>query len=489
MKELQTYGHEPVLLCGNPTGSSLLHVYCDGIHLLASDHPAVLLDAVIRNGWPLTVSHESVTCFLALGLIPMPRSLFSEVHVLGIGDKLEGVHTPGGWQLKQQIDFPYFSRFSRQDQSPDPGRLMGLLTAATGRALASVSSPVLMLSSGKDSTALAAALARLGRDDVRCLTFVAETDQDEDGYARALCRRLGLPHERISIPAGQPLEAGVLNAFFRNAPLPCGDDCQIPYVMALHRAGGSDGVLDGSGNDVYVGHVPSRNDRLRTRLRIRPHLLATALEAVVPFGTRADQLLRSPVELCFLQGLFRRREVSRFYPSAAEGEPLENLLPEVAEALDVFDFRACVRGRHYDQGSCALKAMMACSAFGRRCLLPWCDGAVVDYYFNLPRESRFDDRTFTNKVLLREMLRREIDYPDAELGKLYFQFDRIGFFVTNQARVYDEILGCRYWNKRAAEELLRNIYRRLPRNPRVGVALNAWFLLSGWLNHNRWLNP
>ncbi|MFU8781326.1 MAG: hypothetical protein ACNA71_09950, partial [Kiritimatiellia bacterium] len=112
----------------------------------------------------------------------------------------------------------------------------------------------------------------------------------------------------------------------------------------------------------------------------------------------------------------------------------------------------------------------------------------IDYYFNLPESARFDRQTYTNKVLLREMLHKEIDYPDTELGKRYFQFDRIGFYEANKARVYEEILECAYWDRVASEKLLADIYRRLPRNARVGVSLNAWFLLSGWLNHNRWLH-
>jgi len=489
MDRIQEYKHGSVTLTGDSTGSTLFYVYHDGVCLLASQDVVALLGAVRAKGLPLTVASDAICYPLTQGVVPLPRSMFAEVRVLGIGDVLDCRCEAKGWDLQHRVDFPYFAAASRQDQHSDPELLMSLLTGAVSRQLDGHDAVALMLSSGKDSVALAAALAQLGRKDVRCFTFVANTDQDEDGYARTLCRRLGLSHERIEIPVQCSMDADILTNVFRDAPLPCVDDCQIPYVYALHAAGGVDAVLDGSGNDVYMGHVPSRNDRWRDRLRLQSRTFARILERCMPYGTKLDQLLRDPVEHCFVQGFFRRHEVERIFPAAAMDDAWKVPLLDAYERLDTFDFRALVRGRHYDQGSCALKAFVACEAAGVRCLLPWCDADIIDYYFNLPESARFDRYSYTNKVLLREMLRKEIDYPDAELGKRYFQFDRIAFYLTNRKLVEDEILGCSMWDRRASEKILVKLYRRLSRNSRVGVALNAWFLLSGWLNHNRWMNP
>ncbi len=488
MTDVVKYKDGPVTLHGMASGRTCLYVYCHGPHLLACENASVLLEHIRQNRLPLSLASTAAGQFLTLGVVPLPASIYNEVRMLGVGDRMTVNKRPAGWVSSHEVDFPYFAAQSRQDVRPDPKRLMELLTSAVERQLKGVGTAVLMLSSGKDSTAIAAALARLGRRDVRCLTCVAETGQDEDGYARMLCKQLGLRHDRICIPADRPVGDDVLTAFFRNAPLPCADDCQIPYVLAVQQAGAADAVLDGSGNDVYMGHVPSLNDRRRAQLRVRSRWLAGGLAEVIPYATCASQLLCDPVELCFLQGLFRMREVRGFYHLPPTDSGFRTLMEEACRGRDLFDFRAYVRGRHYDQGSCALKAFMVCGASGRQCLLPWCDNDVIAYYFNLPQQARFDKATFINKLLLREMLRCEIAYPDRELGKRYFQFNRVAFYNQNRARVQDEILGCRYWDRVGSERLLRAAYRRLPRNPRVGVALNAWFLLSGWLNHNRWLN-
>ncbi|MBT3193783.1 MAG: hypothetical protein HN341_14645 [Verrucomicrobia bacterium] len=476
-------------ISGDVTGCPVLYVYCDGDHLLSDPDPGALFDAVKSRGLSLEVSPEAVSHFLTAGLIPYPLSIFRHVYALGVGDRLRATQVAGKWTCEHSVDFPYYSEQSSGESIADPRQLLALLTQAVQVQIGDSASPTLMLSSGKDSTALAACFAELGRRDVQCLTFVAETDADEDGYAKALCDRLGFAHERVSVPLGQPFPEGVMRSFFSAAPLPCADDCQIPYVYAMSKVSGSGGcIVDGSGNDVYVGHVPSKNDRRRDWMYMRNRPLARTLERLVPCCTRGAQLLRNRAELCFLLGLFRGREVHRFYQEYVDAEAFWQHALDELRGRDVFDFRAVMRGRHYDQGSCALKATVASAAFGMRSAFPWCDDAVSQYYFNLPQASRYDQKQFVNKLLVRDMLSEAIDYPADTIGKRYFQFDRIAFFTANRELVRSEILGCSLWNRKQSERLLNALYGRLPHNRRVGVALNSWFLLSGWLNHNRWMN-
>ncbi len=477
-----------VEVSGDLTGSPILYVYCNAELLLADPDPAALFDAVKALGLPLEVSPEAVSHLLTAGLMPFPLSIFKHVFALGVGDRLRATCVDGKWTCKHAVDFPYFSEQSTGESVPAPQRLLSVLTQAVQKQVGDVASPMLMLSSGKDSTSLAACFAELGRRDVHCLTFAAETDADEDHYAKGLCKRLGFSHQRVAMPCDKPFPVDVMQTFFAKAPLPCADDCQIPYVYAMSQVGDAGCIVDGSGNDAYVGHVPSLNDRRRSHLALRRRWLAHTLEAVIPCCTRGAQLLRNEAELCFLLGLFRGREVRPFYRNYVGTDAFWRPSLDAFGRRSVFDFRAVMRGRHYDQGSCALKADMASAAFGLRCAFPWCDEDVIRYVFNLPAAQRFDSERFVNKILVREMLRKTVDYPDSEIGKRYFQFDRIGFFVANAEIVKSEILGCSLWEAGAAEALLGELYSRLPRNNRVGVALNAWFQLSGWLNHNRWMN-
>jgi asparagine synthase (glutamine-hydrolysing) len=476
-------------LRGDDTGAILLHVYSADGQVFADADPVVLLDHVKKARLPLSLSSAALARFLALGVVPLPGSIFKETMMLGIGDRVRFQWRAGAWAAtRSMVDFPYYSERSREDQAPDPKRLHDLLCAAVQRSLPSQKAVTLMLSSGKDSTALAIALAALGRRNADCITFVTTGGPNEANEAGALCRKLGLKHRTASIPDRQPVNGEALTRFFENAPLPCADDCQLPYWALTRECAAESVVLDGSGNDVYMGHVPSRNDRWRRALRLRNAWLAKQAETLIPYGTMADQFLRSPAQLCLMQGLFRPREIRRIFPQASDmNDDIFGVPVGTATDLDAFDYRALVRGRHHDQGSSALKMYSACHAAGLQPQLPWCDPAMVAYYFHLPRKHRFDQRSFTNKLLLREMLRLEIGYPDRMIGKKYFRFDRIPFFMNNEARVKDEILACPLWERRASAALLEDVYRRLPRNARVGVALNAWFLLSGWLNHNRWL--
>ncbi len=263
-------GDDHVEIAGDLTGYPVLYVYCYEATLIVDSDPATLFDAVTALGLSLEVSPEAVSHLLTAGLIPFPLCIFKHVYSLGIGDRLRATRVDGKWMCEHTLDFPYFSERSTGDSVPDPQHLLSLLTRSLHDRVGHVASPMLMLSSGKDSTALAACFAELGQRDVRCLTFVAETDADEDRYAKALCDRLGFTHERISVPRGIAFPDDILQSFFSDAPLPCADDCQIPYVYAMSKAADAGGcVVDGSGNDVYVGHVPSKNDRRRSWMYIR----------------------------------------------------------------------------------------------------------------------------------------------------------------------------------------------------------------------------
>ncbi len=484
---VQPDGEGCFLISGDQTGSPVVFVYCDGEYLFADTDPAALFDYVVAEKLPLDVSAEAISHFLTAGLVPIPMSIFQQVFTLGIGDTLRATAAGGEWLCTHELDFPYFEERSTGRSRPDAGMLKSLLVQSVERQLAGESDPVLMLSSGKDSTALAVALSELGRADVNALTFVSETQVDEGEYAAELCRRLGLSHRRISVPRDKPLPSDLFDRLFQTAPLPCADDCQLPYLYAMSEAEGAGSIMDGSGNDVYVGHVPSRNDRRRQLLRVRNRRLAHVLESAVPSCTRRAQLLRNSAEIIFVLGLLHHREVERFYPGFVETDPFWCSAVAPFQQRSVFDFRAVIRGRHYDQMSVALKAVTAAGTIGAGVAFPWCDDAVADFYFNLPQERRFDSRRFVNKLLVREMLRDAVDYPDAEIGKRYFLFDRFAFFLANAERVRGEILACPLWDSAASEALLDVLYTRLPHNERVGVALNSWFLLSGWLNHNRWV--
>ena len=116
---------------------------------------------------------------------------------LAAGDQLEATARDGDIEVDLSHDFPWGISKSRQDQEPDTTRFMSLLADATDRQVAAAGGQgVLCLSSGKDSVAVAVALAQSGNTQVPCVTFSAHEDDTEYLYAQGSVRtpRPRTPH-------------------------------------------------------------------------------------------------------------------------------------------------------------------------------------------------------------------------------------------------------------------------------------------------------
>ncbi len=133
------------------------------------------------------------------------------------------------------------------------------------------------------------------------------------------------------------------------------------------------------------------------------------------------------------------------------------------------------------------KQVLAASALGMGASLPWADHAVADYYFNLPEEHRYSARPAKNKLLLRKMLLRYLDYDADAIGKHYFSFDGAGFLARNIEFVRAEIDSCALWDKQGVG-LVHSWLDQIDDRPMLYHSLLTLFMVSGWHNHSRHLS-
>jgi asparagine synthetase B (glutamine-hydrolysing) len=115
---------------------------------------------------------------------------------------------------------------------------------------------VLYFSGGIDSGLMAARLARLGRHDVRLVTFAFDLTDEEHLLAMRMASRLGFRCEVIPFQApGQA--AAVLDRAGRDYSFPFGDISTIPTNLLIHGslawAGQSGTVVEGTGADGAFG--------------------------------------------------------------------------------------------------------------------------------------------------------------------------------------------------------------------------------------------
>jgi hypothetical protein len=340
-----------------------------------------------------------------------------------------------------------------------------------------------MQSSGKDSTGLLLGLAEAGRNDVLAVTYDPRFREREAPDAERLARRFGLAHRTVG--ADPVAEREALLRLLERAPTICADVALLAYTAVLERCGAPGGVvLDGLGSDLYMGYVPSRRDRLLAAVSL-PRRVPALWGRVEPpaLGARAAYLLKSmlmyPAERALAGSRLAPRTVRELLPADTVFSTFFAELDRHHRRRNPVDFRAYVRGRIYDGCGTMLKARLAAAHTGARAAFPWCDGALIDYCFHLPRSARYDARRGTNKHLLRELLRRDVGETRYLRHKGSFRYDVRRFVGANEACIRAELARARplfeqldRWGDFLLERRSSHVH---------AYALLTLFVLAAWL--------
>ncbi|QJA06281.1 hypothetical protein FVE67_05440 [Thermosulfurimonas marina] len=216
----------------------------------------------------LRPSPRGISFLLLSGVIPTPWTIFENLFVLNIGDYVEINAEKGQLILHFGHYFPF--SLSERDQSllPDENRLLSLLAEAVFRGWRPQAPVYLFQSLGKDSNTIALALHEAGFRDLTCLTLSTGDYKDESPVAEKIAKRLGFRHRRLPVP--QKISPSILREigrFFREIPLPCVDGASLAYPLyALEVDFSGTNVIDGSGNDIYFGHVPRPVEYYRQKI-------------------------------------------------------------------------------------------------------------------------------------------------------------------------------------------------------------------------------
>jgi hypothetical protein len=184
----------------------------------------------------------------------------------------------------------------------------------------------------------------------------------------------------------------------------------------------------------------------------------------------------------------RLHESRAIFSHAVNTSPYWRDVSRLTDGLNLVDLFGAVTERHQGPGGSMQKQVLAASAIGMGASLPWCDHAIADYYFNLPEHDRFSRKPAKNKLLLRKMLLRYLDYDADVVGKHYFSFDGAGFIVRNMDFVRSEIDSCGLWDA-GGLALIHGWLDQVESRPLLYHSLLTVFMVSGWHNHSRYLKP
>ena len=427
------------------------------------------------------LNEDSLSFFLVNGLIPFPYSPFKEVSALGVGDELQN--------NTHHINFPYFNNLSSNQTKPTFEKYLRLLSQSIQKKVKDKKA-VLMLSSGKDSVALALAASKIDSTNITCVTYASENFKDDESFfASNLCKELGLTHKTIRLSNVNSDQSDLLNSFFQSSIFPISDPAAIPYILCLNEVKKEldfEIVLDGMGNDIYMGHVPSKNDIYKNIFNtISPYFQKARI--LIGHESKLNFFFNTRSENTFPGRLFSQLEINKFLDNSFNVRNFWVEQDKKYKNLDNFDFRSIIRGRNYDQNVGMMKGHLSSALFNAECFFPFCSKSVSLEYFNMQQNHRFNKSDLKNKVFLRKLLSHYINYPDLEIGKKIFGFEGEKFIQNNKDYIIDNIRACNMWNHNGVNQVIERIYKNNNSNNYYWCALYNLFMLSGWLNHSKYI--
>jgi asparagine synthase (glutamine-hydrolysing) len=211
-----------------------------------------------------------------------------------------------------------------------------------------------------------------------------------------------------------------------------------------------------------------------------------ALQRVFRVDSPMNYFARSRAEATLPGRTMRVQHSRKLYPEAVDTSRYWYDISRETRQLELIDLYAAVHTRHTGPGGSLQKLRLVANAKGMSVGLPWCDNDVADYYFNMKERYRYDRHSGKNKLLLRRMLYRYLDYDADAVGKHYFEFDGARFLLRNDEYVRSEIHACSLWDSEGLD-LVDGWLDRVESRSLLYHALLTIFMVSGWHNHSRFL--
>lgn len=464
-------------ICGDPTCAEPQYFsIIDDEFFVSSDIQSVLSEKH-RHGYAIEVNPVAISCLLHDGFVSQPYTVYKDVFVVSMGMCAALNHG----LLSFHLEFPFLKSKSLQDRRADCATLLRMLVDAVNKACAERTATLLMLSAGLDSTPLALGLKEAGRDDALCVTYTDGDDLDEAALARSNCARLGLRHETHHLNIRSDSVCGLLQSYAMAAPEPCADPALTACVSLISRYADKETVvLDGSGNDAYFWKPPRLLELAKARLGLHRFPRLRGIRRALPMHLQHERLLATPLErLLFAGPNLRHCDTRVFYPSSVDTHSswLE-LYNQVV--LPIEETRSSIRSTFLGPAAQMMKTRNAAISVGAVARFPWTDHEVANYCFNLPAHHRFNP-SGKNKVIIRELLRKFVDY-DETIGKRAFKFDKRRFIEAHLDFCREEILNCALWEP-PIERSFNGLVRALARGARTETALVTLLMVSLWHNH------
>jgi asparagine synthase (glutamine-hydrolysing) len=481
------------ILRSDLAGEYPLYVYLspDREYLLYANSIAELLehDDVPK---PLEITNRGVSFLLQSGTVPPPHTVYKDIYVVGIGDSAEIKHTDGKITLNFSHNFPFRDKYRDKEGAPDETHLLELMAEATISRLDESKPTYLFHSAGKDSNTIALAMAEAGyQDKITCITHQSKGEKDESEISRKIAAKLGYKHQ--TVPELKSLDKKHIDSiyhYFENLPLPSTDNVTLAYPLyATQFDFQGKNILDGCGNDVYMGYLPDETNYKRAAIFSKLHPLRPITGRLSSAGWLST-ITRTRSEWTGMFGL-SYGDTKKILPAAEDIYPFWREEDRKRADWDYLDLRSDIRGCITEPGIFQLKVRLSASIYDNNLILPFTNEKVATYLWKLPSRYLYDKKHFKNKLILRKMLKERIGLDSDKLGKMAYVFDFYAILMLMRKEVDEEILSCGLWDSRGVTEVLDSFYRKIAANPakaeKITTLLQRLYLISIWYNQSRYV--
>lgn len=445
---------------------------------------------------PLKISNEGLSFLLQSGVVPPPKSIYENIYILEIGNILKVKTVNNKLDLEFEYEFPFYNknRLKKEDMTPDVNKILELVANATIDRIDTSKESFLFHSAGKDSNTIAVALAEAGwQDKITLVTHKSKGKSDESEISKSIANKLGFNHRILrEVDSLETKDKKVVDNYFEKMPFPCTDNVTLAYpfysnqMPELHKSN----IIDGGGNDSYM-MTPLRSREKKVLPISKMVSNIQFLRKYINSESSLTPFFRLAPEWFGMNGL-NYGDAKLIFPSINEISSFwKNEVLKRRELEDI-DFKTDIYSTITISEMHIRKARNFSDSIASNLILPFANENVANYFSKMPGEYLFNRKTLQNKLILRELLDKKINLDSDKIGKMAFTYDSHSLITENWELISLEIMSCKIWDQKGILQLLNRMKNSINgkgwSSGASGRLLYRLYLISGWLNKNKWVN-
>lgn len=400
-----------------------------------------------ENAFRLSIDPDSVKMFLHYLYIPSPKTIYSEVRAVEPGECIAFTAEDGVSRIQfteEVLGYPWLLRGSNSypDSETALATFEDLMIKAVERQISKTKKTGILLSGGKDSSAIAAAAALSGQKNVECITVgFDETEIDEGAKASEIARHLGLPHRLVRFSDSDYVNS--LYHVIKCLDQPMGDSAVFPAFLAVARTCDEfDVYLEGSGCDAYFINPASGIEKLSWYTKKYMPWVSNLFKGnwKVGLSFRANVLVKN----------MRREHPEQFIVwkgwTETEIKMLMGSMPGLDE-LTLYKFYSKVNSPDFFKtltfSVCASEAYVrkienVCAYLNVDARFPYFNNLMTSFCQSLPKEMLYSG--MKNKILMRQFLGKHLPAELVNTPKGYFIFRKKTILKAKNFGIMDQFL-------------------------------------------------